>query len=106
MTYGMEIMTLTKTLANPLRTTQRTVERTLFGVFLKAGIWIEAVREWTVLDIIGNIAELKWSWVEYVALQKNDKWTMNSIQLKSRDHKQNVEKPPKSWLNEIKASTS
>lgn len=63
-TYELETITLTKNSAYRLTTTQRAVERSMLGTFMKNRVRTKDITKRTgVTNVIKRIAEMKWRWV-------------------------------------------
>ena len=69
-TYG----TLTEKSVNPLRTTQRAMERAMLGISLRERIRNEnIIRRTGVTDVIERIAKLKWQWIGHIGRQDRER---------------------------------
>lgn len=104
LTYGAETLTLTKTSANKIRTTQRAMERSMLGLTLRDRITnTELRRRSGVTDAIERISTLKWNWAGHVARTKDNRWTKRVLEWRPRqDAFRNRGRPPTRWTDDLK----
>ena len=68
LTYGAETLTLTRTFENKLRGTQRAMERCMLGITFRDKVTNQWIRQQTkVVDVMEEIASLKWNWAGHIA---------------------------------------
>lgn len=68
MIYRAETLTLRKKSINRLRRAQRSMERSMMGVFLRDKISNEEIRRRTrVINVVQKIASLKWNLTGHIA---------------------------------------
>ena len=68
LTYGAEMLTLTRASENKLRVTQRAMERSMLGITLRDKMTNQWIRHQTKLvNVMEEMASLKWNWAGHIS---------------------------------------
>ena len=102
LTYGAETLTLTRASENKLRVTQRAMERSMLGITLRDKMTNQWIRQQTkVVDVMEEIASLKWNWAGHIARMVDERWTKTIMNWRPPT-KRPMGRPPERWANTIK----
>ena len=102
LTYGAETLTLTRASENKLRVTQRAMERSMLGITLRDKMTNQWIRQQTkVVDVMEEIASLKWNWAGHIARMVDERWTKTIMNWRP-PKKRPMGRPPERWANTIK----
>lgn len=97
-TYGAEILTLTKAETKNIRIAYRKMEK--LGLVIKLSDRVtnlERRNRTKIQDIIEITTKLKWLFASQVARMKNDRWTRRNLQWMPRMDKRSRGIPPARW---------
>lgn len=102
-TYGAQTWTLTKTMVNKLRTTQRAMERVMIGVTLRDRKRNEWIRQRTkVVDIVERVTSLKWNFAGHIVRLTDERWNSRIIRWRPWEEKRGRGRPIMRWYDDIK----
>ena len=102
MTYGCQAWSLTKGLAQKLRTAQRAMERKMLKIKIKDRITCASIRQKTNLkDVVEFAAKQKWKWAGHVARMTDNRWTQRVTDWRPRIGKRSRGRQTRRWRDDI-----
>ena len=102
MTYGCQTWSLTKALAQKLRTAQRSMERKMLKIRIQDKVPCRKIRDKTGLKIIVNFAaNQKWKWAGHVARMHDNRWTQRVTDWQPRNGKRSRGRQTRRWRDDI-----
>ena len=101
--YRLETMTLTQHRANSLKVYQRTMERSVLGISLRDKVRNNIIRSKIgVVDVVGQVATMKWRWADHVARCKDERWNKRLLCWRPRALTRSVGWPQSRWHDDIR----